>query len=49
MTVHNAASQSGVLLTTRPAETGQPGQAHGRSFWKEFLMALMRALSAWVV
>ena len=47
MTVLNAASPSRFLIATRPAATEQPRQ--GRCFWKEFLDALMRALSSWTV
>jgi hypothetical protein len=47
MTIVNAASQSQLLIATRAAATNLPRQ--GRCFWKELLMALMRALSGWAV
>jgi hypothetical protein len=46
MTVRNADSQCRLLMETRPAVTDRLG---GRCFWKEFLMALLRAMSAWTV
>ena len=49
MTLLKAESQSRFLIETRPAGTDQPGQGRSRCFWKAFLMALMRTLSAWAV
>jgi hypothetical protein len=49
MTPLNAESQSCFLTGTRPAGTDEPGRGQRPDLWRTFLIALLRALSAWTV